>query len=140
MARSKTDLIIIHCSATPAGMDIGAKEIDRWHREKGWLKIGYHFVIRRDGTVEKGREINEVGAHAENYNSHSVGICMVGGVAVDGKTTENNFTPEQWKKLPKVINLVLEKYPGCKIIGHREVAPKDCPSFDVQAWLKTNPL
>lgn len=140
MARTKTDLIIVHCSATPAGMDIGAKEIDRWHREKGWLKIGYHFVIRRDGTIEPGRDIDEVGAHAEGYNGRSVGICLVGGVAIDGKHSENNFTPAQFASLAKLLKSCLISYPDAKIIGHREVAPKDCPSFDVQEWLKKNPL
>lgn len=124
MARKTTKYIIVHCSATPPGMDIGAKEIDRWHRERGWLKIGYHFVIRRDGFMEPGRGIEEVGAHAEGYNSLSVGICMVGGVAPDGKTPENNFTPEQFTTLEGLIADIRKLYPDAEVIGHRDVAAK----------------
>ena len=67
------------------------RDIDRWHRERGWLKIGYHYVIKRDGTVETGRELEEVGAHAKGHNAISVGICMVGGLSEDNEP-ETNFT------------------------------------------------
>ena len=67
--RKDTDYIVIHCSATKPSMDhVDAKEIDRWHRQRGWRKIGYHWVIRRDGIVEEGRELGEVGAHARGFN------------------------------------------------------------------------
>ena len=92
--RQRTDYIIIHCSATPPNMDVNAKEIDRWHRQKGWLGIGYHYVIKRDGTREVGRKLSEAGAHCIAYNHKSVGICLVGGVDVAGGKAENNFTPE----------------------------------------------
>src|SRR5690606_114532 len=74
------NLLVIHCAATTPLMDIGAKEIDVWHKQRGWSKIGYHFVIRRNGVIEKGRDISEVGAHVEGYNKNSIGICMVGGI------------------------------------------------------------
>ena len=135
MSRSKTDFIIVHCSATEPDQDIGARDIDRWHRARGFLKIGYQFVIRRDGTVEKGRDLDEVGAHAEGYNSRSVGICLVGGVEADGKTPQDNFTADQWSSLEGLLMKLKHQYPQAKIIGHREVSRKACPSFDVQAWL-----
>ena len=62
--RKETTEIIIHCAATKPSMNVDAKVIDRWHREKGWLKIGYHYVICRDGTIEIGREEDAVGAQA----------------------------------------------------------------------------
>ena len=65
--------LVVHCSATPASRDIGAKEIDLMHRQKGWRCIGYHYVIRRDGRVEAGRPENEPGAHVEGHNGHSLG-------------------------------------------------------------------
>lgn len=132
----KVEYIIIHCSATPPKMDIGRKEIDRWHRQKGWLKIGYHFVIRRNGTVEKGRDLSEAGAHAVGYNDRSLGICLIGGVN-DQMKAEANFTQAQWSALIRLLKELKALYPDAKIIGHNEVASKSCPSFNVQEWLKT---
>lgn len=138
MARNRTDYIVIHCSATPPSMDIGVTEIDRWHRARGWLKVGYHFVIKRDGTVETGRALDAPGAHAKGYNHKSVGICMIGGVTETDRTRpSNNFTPEQWGALRSKVVEVLEVHPEAKVIGHNEISAKACPSFDVQQWLAT---
>lgn len=135
MQRQRTDFIVIHCSATPASMDIGAKEIDRWHRAKGWFKIGYHFVIRRDGSIEHGREVSEAGAHAYGVNDRSVGLCLVGGLSKDKKTAEENYTNAQWVALEQLVNELEEQFPQARVVGHREVTPKrDCPSFDVATW------
>ena len=75
----KIDSIIVHCSATKAGQDFTAADIDRWHRERGFNGIGYHYVIRLDGRLEKGREIDLAGAHCKGWNERSVGICYIGG-------------------------------------------------------------
>lgn len=151
MIRKRTDFIVVHCSATDDGMDIGATEIGIWHRRQGWTGIGYHFVIRRDGKIEKGRDLMAVGAHAgghqkttagehaDLYNEISVGVCMVGGVeADDAMKARDNFTPEQWAALKALTEVLLTMWPRAKVIGHREIAviPKACPSFDVQAWKK----
>lgn len=119
-------------------MDIGAPEITRWHREKGYLTIGYHFVIRRNGTVETGRAIGEIGAHTIGHNADSVGICMVGGTNTAGKA-ENNFTPDQWATLESIVRDLRLQFDIDRdsIHGHREFAPKDCPSFDVSKWAAT---
>lgn len=138
--RQRTDLIIVHCAATKPSLDIGVKDIDRWHRQRGWLKVGYHFVIRRDGTREKGRDLMEPGAHAAGYNHRSVGVCLVGGLAEDGVTPENNFTDAQWATLRLTLKELRADFPEARIIGHREVEPsKACPSFDVQEYLKDKP-
>lgn len=131
--------IIIHCSATPPDMDIGRKEIDLWHRKRGWLMIGYHWIIRRDGTVERGRSEEMAGAHARGHNKHSIGICLVGGVDEKGKPS-NNFHRAQWAALHSLVSRVHGEHPSASIIGHNEVSNKACPSFDVQAWLKANPF
>jgi len=78
--RKDTDTIVIHCTQTPDTMDIGADEIKKWHKNRGFDTIGYHFVIRRDGHVDKGRDINYVGAHAVAVNGTSIGVALVGGV------------------------------------------------------------
>ncbi len=135
MQRKHTDFIVIHCSATPPSMDIGAKEIDRWHRTKGWFRIGYHFVIRRDGSIEYGRELSEVGAHAYGVNDRSVGICLIGGVKEDGKTAQDNFTNAQWVSLEKLVNELEDQFPQARVVGHRDVTPgRDCPCFEVSDW------
>ena len=142
MARQTTDYIFVHCSATKPSMDIDAKEIDRWHRERGFLKIGYHFVIKRDGTKETGRDLMEAGAHIKSYNHKSVGICMVGGVAEhDVNEPQDNFTNEQYLTLKNLLIDMKEQFPTAEIAGHNEVANKACPSFNVKEWaLKTGVL
>ncbi|MGL5965359.1 MAG: N-acetylmuramoyl-L-alanine amidase, partial [Fusobacteriaceae bacterium] len=78
--RGSTDHIVIHCSATKPTMDIGVRDIRMWHKQQGWLDVGYHFIIKRDGTIEEGRPVDVVGSHVKNHNSNSVGVCLVGGV------------------------------------------------------------
>lgn len=138
--REKTEFIAIHCSATGDKQDIGAKDIDRWHRAKGWKCIGYHYVIRRNGTVEEGRIETQIGAHVENWNAVSLGICLVGGVdANDPKKAVNNFTKAQFESLKQLLVDLKSRYPEAKIQGHRDfpAVKKACPSFDVKEWLKS---
>jgi len=137
--REKTDKIIIHCTATKPSMDVGAYEIDRWHRQRGWLQIGYTLVIKRDGLIEAGRPLNVVGAHAKGHNSSSVSIALAGGVDEDNKP-EENFTEAQHVSLKIALNFLKHMYPEAKVIGHNEVSNKACPSFDVQQYLKERNL
>ena len=117
-------------------MRIGAKKIRDWHTGKGWRDIGYHLVINRDGAIEQGRPLEDVGAHARGYNRDSIGICLVGGVDAKGKPA-NNFTDAQWTALAFALAGCKAVYPSIKKIrGHNEVAAKACPSFNVQAYLK----
>lgn len=132
--------IIIHCSATKASQNIGAAEIRRWHTDpppkgNGWTDIGYHYVIRRDGDLDYGRNLATPGAHAKPWNHNSIGICMVGGIADDG-APEDNFTPEQWKSLEALVRRLTTAYRVSDVIGHRDVpgVTKACPSFDAKAW------
>lgn len=148
--RHKTNLIAVHCSATPAHMDVGVLQIRQWHIDKGWDDIGYHFVIRRDGMIQAGRGIQFVGAHVQGHNADSIGVCLVGGTDDAGKA-QNNFTPEQFRSLAVILKRLRELYPHTIICGHRDLSPdlngdgivepqewvKQCPSFDVRAWLDT---
>ena len=111
---NKVDAIIIHCSATREGQDIGAKEIDAMHKQRVFNGIGYHYVIRLNGKVEKGRNETAIGAHCntkgfskESYNRHSIGICYVGGLDKAGKAKDTR-TPEQKEAL---IDLAVIRYP-----------------------------
>lgn len=137
--RKETKYIAIHCSATGGDMDIGAKEIDRWHRQKGFFSIGYHYVIRRDGTLELGRDEDAIGAHVQGYNAVSIGICLVGGVNADDiSKAENNFTEAQFIRLRDLLVDLRVRYPDAEVLGHRDFpdVAKACPSFDVRKWLK----
>jgi len=128
--------LIVHCSATPETMDIGVEEIRRWHRQRGWLDVGYHKVIRRDGTIEDGRPITAPGAHARGFNHISIGICLIGGVESDKKTPEANYTHAQWEALEAQIRDLLIIHPEATVIGHRDLPKvnKACPSFDTPEW------
>lgn len=135
--RGFTDHIVIHCSATKPTMDIGAREIRMWHKQQGWLDVGYHFIIRRDGTVEEGRPVDTIGSHVKNHNSNSVGVCLVGGVDEKMKP-EANFTDAQWAALDAKVLELRKLYPTASVKGHNEFdAGKACPSFNVQSWLKS---
>jgi len=137
MARLETKYIVIHCSQTRPSQDIGAKDIDRWHRERGWLKIGYARVIKRDGTVEQGRADDELQAHVKDYNHVSTSVCVVGGAEEDNwKLPEDNFTAEQWESLKTVLEELVIKYPEARIVGHYELDErKTCPNFSVREYL-----
>lgn len=129
--------IIVHCSATPRGRDIGAAEIRTWHRQRGFKDIGYHFVIRLDGTIEPGRPLGEPGAHCSGKNACSVGICYVGGVEADCRTPADTRTPAQKAALSELIARLRELFPDAEVRGHRDFAAKACPSFDATALYAT---
>ena len=135
--REETKYIVIHCSQTRPSQNIGAKDIDRWHREQGWLKIGYATVIKRDGTIEQGRKDDEVQAAVKGYNHTSFNLCLVGGAKEeDWKQPDDNFTGEQWESLKKELTRLIQKYPDAQIVGHRDLDDKKfCPSFNVRQYL-----
>ena len=134
--REVTNLIVIHCAATKPSMDIGLREIRQWHVQQGWLDVGYHYIIRRDGTVETGRPHDVVGSHVKGHNFESVGICMVGGID-DAGEPQDNFTGTQWVALKALVHEVSTNlYPSAHVVGHRDLdSGKACPSFNVAAWL-----
>ena len=126
------DKIIIHCSATKEGVDFHVKDIDRWHKQKGYKCVGYHYVITLDGAIEKGRNEDEIGAHCKGYNANSIGICYIGGLDKEGNAKDTR-TVQQRAALFLLLNQLKAKYPNATIHGHNEFANKACPSFNVQA-------
>jgi hypothetical protein len=142
---AKVKYIVIHCADTPPGMDIGAEEIDAWHKERGWKNIGYHYVIKLDGTPEKGRELdtdseleaNEIGAHAYGYNGKSVAVCYVGGKGGDTRTNK------QKDSLIHAVSTLKMQFPEAKVVGHCDLDEKKphCPGFDAKnEYSDINPL
>ena len=134
--RSLTE-IIVHCAATKPSMDIGAEWIRKIHiNEKKYRDIGYHFVIRRNGSQEDGRPIDQIGAHCEGHNTGTIGICMAGGISETGRP-ENNFTPEQFQSVQMLIGYLKERYPTIiKLSGHNDYANRACPCFNVHEKLR----
>ena len=101
----------VHCSDTKTNQSFGVEDFRKWHvQERGWSDVGYHYVIRLNGTVETGRPLERSGAHAKGHNAHSVGICFEGGKKPSG----------------------CDVYGDLKIRGHYEVSSKTCPNFNVE--------
>lgn len=140
--RDRTTHIVLHTAAWPG--DPSAEDIRRVHvEENGWEDIGYHYVIRKDGTIEPGRNEDFVGAHcaAAGMNHKSIGICM------SGHGDQEGFTGDQMMALHNLVSSLREEYdiPVDNVIGHREAgARKTCPGTQVdmnlvRAYLQTSP-
>lgn len=124
--------IIIHCSATKRGQNVNAKIIDKWHRDQGYCEIGYHYVILEDGTIEKGRDIDKVGAHCLQQNNGSIGICYCGGLDAYGKPADTR-TEAQKASVKKLVSALRMIFDIKDIAGHNEFANKACPCFNVKS-------
>lgn len=124
----------MHCSATEAGRDFDAEDIRTWHKARGWSDIGYHYVIKLDGTIEAGRPVDRVGAHTKGHNEDSVGVCYIGGLK-DGKPFDTMSEIQEIAFIELVFSL-RNVFGWMPIHGHNEFAAKPCPSFNVQVKYK----
>ena len=123
--------IVIHYSATPEGREHDVDDIRRWHvNDRKFLDIGYHYVIKLDGTIQEGRPLIHQGAHVKNYNRHSIGICYIGGLNEDFKSSDTR-TPEQKESLLKLIKTLKKDYPNAEVLGHKDLTNTLCPGFNV---------
>lgn len=127
------EYIVIHCTATMPSMDVPIERVKKWHLQRGWSDIGYHYYITRDGEIHKGRKLSTIGAHVRGYNSRSIGICYEGGINENGDP-EDNRTPEQKKSLLKVVQILKFVFSDATVQGHRDFSNvnKACPSFDAK--------
>lgn len=138
--------IVVHCTASAYGSDLSAADIRRTHiKDKGFADIGYHYVVRLDGKIEPGRDVDKIGAHVRDYNSHSIGVVYVGGLDKDGKAKDTR-TELQKNALLNLLLDLRKLYPKAKISGHRDFSPdkngdgiispcewiKSCPCFDAK--------
>lgn len=130
----KIEKIIIHCSATKEGQNFTVNDIDRWHRDRGFAQIGYHYVIYLDGSIHKGRALEQIGAHCVGHNTYSIGICYIGGVDGNNKPKDTR-TEAQKQSLYQLLTELRNKFPKATIHGHNEFANKACPSFNVKTQL-----
>ena len=118
--------IIIHAAATKPTMDIGVEEIRSWHLQRGWSDIGYHYVVRKDGSIEQGRPIDRVGSHVKGQNTGSIGVCWVGGYG--GVDDRNEAQKESLIRLIKALQV---SFGQMSLHGHNEYSSKTCPNFNV---------
>ena len=131
------DTIVIHCTATPPSMDIGAQTVRKWHVEgNGWSDIGYHFLVTRRGHIEVGRPLHRTGAHVKGHNTGSIGIAYVGGIDANGKPEDNRTEGQKLAMLELIADLT-SRFHITEVCGHRDFpgVAKACPSFDVKEWL-----
>lgn len=148
---AKLKYLVLHCTATAEGREVTSDEIRAWHTNpvskggRGWKQVGYTDLIHLDGRVERLVSNNEdanvdpweITNGAAGYNSVSRHVVYAGGVATDGKTAKDTRTQAQKMAMEAYVKDFHKRFPKVRIIGHREVAAKACPSFDVQAWLKS---
>ena len=128
--RESVRYLILHCSATRCDKDYTAEQLLRDHKTRGFRTVGYHFYIRRDGTITQHRKLLEVGAHCRPWNRCSIGICYEGGL--DGKgLPADTRTPAQKAALTQLLQELGRHFPAALTVGHRDLNPqKACPSFD----------
>jgi N-acetyl-anhydromuramyl-L-alanine amidase AmpD len=116
--RTKTTEIILHHAAAK---EASPQQIHQVHLGNGWVGIGYHYYVRKDGTIYRGRPEDAVGGHATGHNSVAIGICF-----------EGNFEIEQMSEAQKkagraLVQDVLTRYPKAKVLRHRDVNATACP-------------
>ena len=136
MSADSVRYLVLHCSATRCNQDYSVELLRRDHKARGFYDIGYHFYIRRDGTMTQHRKLLEVGAHARPYNRCSIGICYEGGLDEQGKPC-NTMTTEQETRLIDLFRNLKILFPKAKIVGHRDLpgtTPKECPCLDAGSW------
>ena len=131
MSPDSVSYLIIHCSATREDRDYTPEQLKHDHLQRGFIDVGYHYYIRKDGSVTQHRRLNEVGAHCRPFNRCSIGICYEGGLDTNGKPKDTRTL----KQRATLIGLLLDlhrKFPKAVIRGHNEMPgaiPKECPNF-----------
>lgn len=136
MSADSVRFLVLHCSATRRNQDYSVEQLRRDHKARGFYDIGYHFYIRKDGTMTQHRKLLEVGAHARPYNRCSIDICYEGGLDEQGKPC-NTMTAEQETRLVDLFKNLKTLFPKAKIVGHRDLpgtTPKECPCLDAGSW------
>jgi N-acetyl-anhydromuramyl-L-alanine amidase AmpD len=127
--------LTIHCAATPEGRNVKAEQVEQWDRAR-FNQPSYHWIIELDGHAHRSLDDSVKGAHVAHQNTGNIGVCYVGGcdVHMKAKDTRTDAQKDALLKLCKDYRL---KYPGIRILGHRDWpnVHKDCPSFDVEEWL-----
>ena len=128
--------IIIHCTGTVPSEKTTVESIREYHvNHNGWKDIGYHYLIYLDGSIHQGRPIDVQGAHCENHNRNTIGICYVGGLD-SNKKPKDTRTVAQVAALRQLVKSLKTVFPTIKkVSGHYQYSSKPCPCFDVQKFV-----
>lgn len=129
----KINLIVVHCSATREGQKVTVEDITRWHKQRGFDTIGYHYVVYADGTVHEGRPITVPGAHVQGYNANSIGVCYIGGLDKNGQSKDTR-TLEQKDALVLLLARLKRQFPLARICGHRDLSPDKNKNGKIEPW------
>lgn len=130
--RGNTDMIVIHHTASP---DMSAAEIHREHQNIGWSGIGYHYVVHPSGEIERGRPRQMIGAHAEGYNSHTIGIALTGNFENEQPTAAQI---EAVSDLLSDLCSIYDLTPTADtVVGHRDLNATACPGQNLYDILQT---
>lgn len=141
----KKTMLVWHCTATTPSMDIDINDITKWHIARGFTTCGYAGLVKRDGSIQKGRDLDndgdvadEKGAHAAGFNAQSIGWAYEGGRGANGQP-QFNATPEQLESMKFITRETEVRFLGIDTCGHCDLpgVGKACPVFDVRAWRKT---
>lgn len=141
MSSENVKYFVLHCSATRCNRDYTVEQLMRDHKDRGFRTIGYHFYIRRDGTMTQHRKLLEWGAHCIPYNRCSIGICYEGGLDEKGFHADTR-TEAQTKRMEELLMNLHVVFPQARIVGDRDLprtVPKVCPCFDadeVFGWIE----
>lgn len=141
----KINLIVLHCSATRETAEYTPEQLERDHRAQGFLTAGYNYYIRRSGKVVPMRLPELIPAHVKGFNRFSLGVCYEGGLDASGRPKDTR-TEDQKAAIRMLLMVLLDKYPGCRICGHRDLSPdrngdgwitpdewlKACPCFNAE--------
>jgi N-acetylmuramoyl-L-alanine amidase len=135
--RTETKRIMLHCTANSG--DVSFEQLYALHVGKnGWSDVGYHFLIRTDGTIQACRDISKVGAGCSGQNHDTIHIAYAGGILSDGSSIDNR-TPQQIESMVWLIRHLATQYDDLDdpqdIVGHNQFAAKDCPCFNVPNWV-----
>lgn len=134
------NLIVVHCTATKGDRMLTPEALDLMHRQRGFNGTAYHYYIRKDGTVHLTRPAEYIGAHARGFNANSIGICYEGGLDCRGHPADTR-TPRQCGALRLLVHQLLERFPGCRVCGHRDLSPDLNGNGDIEPeeWVKACP-
>lgn len=129
----RIDYIVVHSSASPEGREDTAEDVTRWHLARRFKDIGYHYVIELDGIVFQGRPLPKQGAHVRGHNTHTIGICYIGGTDnTHQRNPKDTRTLDQMKSLEHLLTDLKTMFPDAEIVGHGNLAATSCPSFDAR--------
>lgn len=127
--RKSTKYIVIHHTGNPVDDDLSAAEIHQSHLSQGWAGIGYHYVIRKDGTIERGRPRQMIGSHAYGFNSESIGIHVCGNFELAEPTAEQLTSLSMLiAELCKIYGLIAS---SDVVVGHRDLLATACPGANL---------